>query len=138
MVVKNSMSWNTMIDGYMRNGGVDEGIDLLDRMPVRGKVSWTALISRFVKRYCFKEALGFAINGHTEEALEHFSTMQKEGFSPNGISFTGHAEEALEHFSTMQKEGFSPNGISFTGHAEEALEHFSPMRTFMFKLCLSM
>ncbi|KAF6170217.1 hypothetical protein GIB67_038750 [Kingdonia uniflora] len=56
-MVVNSMTWNTMIDGYMRNGGFDEGIDLFDRMPVRDMVSWIALISGFVKRDCFEEVL---------------------------------------------------------------------------------
>ncbi|KAF6159522.1 hypothetical protein GIB67_032293 [Kingdonia uniflora] len=55
MAVKNSMSRNTIIDGYMRNGGVDEGIDLFDRMPVRDKVSWNAVISGFIKKDCFEE-----------------------------------------------------------------------------------
>ncbi|KAF6142883.1 hypothetical protein GIB67_022762 [Kingdonia uniflora] len=74
MVVKNSMSWNTMIDGYMRNGGVDERIDLFDRMPVRDKVSWTALISGFVKRDRF------------EEALDWFRKMQISGVEPDYVT----------------------------------------------------
>ncbi|KAF6159317.1 hypothetical protein GIB67_032088 [Kingdonia uniflora] len=73
MVVKNSMSWNTMIDGYMRNGCIDEGINLFDRMPVRDKVSWTALISEFVKRDCFKEA------------LDWFRKMQIYGVEPDYV-----------------------------------------------------
>ncbi|KAF6151659.1 hypothetical protein GIB67_043066 [Kingdonia uniflora] len=74
MVVKNSISWNTMIDGYMRNGGIDEGIDLFDRMPVRDKVSWTALICGFVKRDCFKEV------------LDRFRKMQIFGVEPDYVT----------------------------------------------------
>ncbi|KAF6167262.1 hypothetical protein GIB67_043123 [Kingdonia uniflora] len=173
MVVKNSVSWNTVIDGYMRNGGVGEGIDLFNQMPVRDNVSWTALISGFVKRDCFEEALdwfrkmqisrvepdhvtvitvlaacanlgalGLGIWVHQyvlqkglskeirvsnslidmysrcgciEFARQEFSSMHKRSLvSWNsiivGFAINGHAEEALEHFSAMQKDGFSPNG----------------------------
>ncbi|KAF6136957.1 hypothetical protein GIB67_030721 [Kingdonia uniflora] len=58
-------------------------------MQKRSLVLWNSII------------VGFAVNRHAEEALEHFSAMQKEGFSPNGVSFTGYAEAALEHFSPM-------------------------------------
>ncbi|KAF6155658.1 hypothetical protein GIB67_022016, partial [Kingdonia uniflora] len=74
MVVKNSMSWNNMIDGYMRNRGVNKGIDLFDRIPVRDKVSWTALISELVKRDCF------------EEALDWFRKMQIYGVEPDYVT----------------------------------------------------
>ncbi|XP_040361812.1 pentatricopeptide repeat-containing protein At1g05750, chloroplastic-like [Rosa chinensis] len=35
MEVKNSMSWNTMIDGYMRNGNVRDAVEVFDEMPER-------------------------------------------------------------------------------------------------------
>ncbi|XP_058097219.1 pentatricopeptide repeat-containing protein At1g05750, chloroplastic [Magnolia sinica] len=200
MNVKNSVSWNTMIDGYMRNGEVEAAISLFDSMPKRDKVSWTALISGFVK------------NGHFEEALECFREMQladvdadyvtvvavlnactnlgalgqglwthryvqQRDFSENmrlsnslidmyarcgcinfarqvfnkmpkrslvswnsiivGFAINGHAEDALEHFSLMQKAGFKPDGVSFTGaltacsHAgliNEGLQYYDKMR----------
>ncbi|KAG6678772.1 hypothetical protein I3842_14G097100 [Carya illinoinensis] len=57
MVVKNSISWNTMVNGYMRNGQIEDAIQLFDQMPKRDAVSWTALIGGFVKEERFEEAL---------------------------------------------------------------------------------
>ncbi|KAF6156284.1 hypothetical protein GIB67_008054 [Kingdonia uniflora] len=128
MVVKNSMSWNTMTDGYMRNGGVNEGNDLFDRMPVRDKVSWTALISGFVKKDCFKEALDWFIKMHISRVEPNYVTLNTVlaacanlgelglgiwNLIIVGFVINGHTEEALEHFFSIQKEGFIPND-SFT------------------------
>ncbi|GAV87369.1 PPR domain-containing protein/PPR_1 domain-containing protein/PPR_2 domain-containing protein [Cephalotus follicularis] len=74
MEVKNSVSWNTMIDGYMRYGEVDDAIKLFDEMPVRDKISWTALINGFVK------------NGRFEQALECFSEMLISEVEPDYVT----------------------------------------------------
>lgn len=56
--------------------------------------------------------VGFAVNGHAEEALVFFNLMQKEGFKPDGVSFTGaltacsHAglvDEGLRFFDNMKR-----------------------------------
>lgn len=67
MRMKNSISWNTMIYGYMRNGDIESAVKLFDEMPVRDTISWTALVNGFVKR------------GYVEEALECFREMQMSG-----------------------------------------------------------
>ena len=178
MRVKNSVSWNTMIDGCMRNEEVGEAITLFDRMPERDAISWTCMIGGFVKR------------GRFDQALEWFREMQLAGVEPDyvtiisvlaacanlgalglglwmnrfvmkqdfkdnikinnslidmysrcgciqlarqvfeqmpnrslvswnsmivGFALNGHAEEALEFFHLMCKEGFRPDGVSFTG-----------------------
>lgn len=74
MRVKNSFSWNTMIDGYMKNGNIDYAIKLFDVMPERDAISWTALINGFVKR------------GYYEEALECFGEMQSSGPGPDYVT----------------------------------------------------
>ncbi|XP_031260446.1 pentatricopeptide repeat-containing protein At1g05750, chloroplastic-like [Pistacia vera] len=67
MGMRNSFSWNTMIDGYMKNGDIERAVKLFDEMPVRDTVSWTALVNGLVKR------------GYVEEALECFREMQMSG-----------------------------------------------------------
>lgn len=200
MVVKNSISWNTMVNGYMRNGQIEDAIQLFDQMPKRDAVSWTALIGGFVKEERFEEALvwfremllsgvepdyvtiiavlsacanlgtltlGFWMNrfvmkqefrynirinnsfidmysrcGCIEFARQVFEKMQwRTVVSWNsiivGFAVNGHAEEALEYFSLMQKEGFKPDGVTFTGaltacsHAGlvgEGLQFFADMK----------
>jgi pentatricopeptide repeat protein len=46
-----------MVDGYMRNGEVEDAIELFDQMPKRDAISWATLIGGFVKK------------GHDEQAL---------------------------------------------------------------------
>ncbi|KAK9279687.1 hypothetical protein L1049_013367 [Liquidambar formosana] len=74
MCVRNSVSWNTMIDGYMRNGEVEDAIALFDEMPKRDAISWTALIGGFVKK------------GHFDQALEWFREMQLSGVQPDYVT----------------------------------------------------
>jgi pentatricopeptide repeat protein len=74
MGVKNSVSWNTMINGYMRNGKIEDAIDLFDQMPKRDAISWTALIGGFVKK------------DHFEQALLWFQEMQLSGVEPDYVT----------------------------------------------------
>lgn len=199
MLVKNSVSWNTMVDGYMRNGEVESAISLFDSMPKRDKVSWTALIGGFVKNDRFDEALDcfrqmqlervdpdfvtiiavltacanlgslgqglwihryvmqrdfgantrlsnslidmYARCGSIKFARQVFNAMPERNLvSWNsitvGFAVNGYAEDALEHFSLMQKAGFKPDGISFTGaltacsHAgfvDQGLQYYNKM-----------
>jgi pentatricopeptide repeat protein len=46
-----------------------------DKLPVRGVISWTALLA------------GYAHHGYGEEALKCFERMQHEGISPNAVTF---------------------------------------------------
>ncbi|CAH2038818.1 unnamed protein product [Thlaspi arvense] len=71
---KNSVTWNTMIDGYMRSGQVDEAVKLFDEMPDRDLISWTAMINGFVKK------------GFHEEALAWFREMQVSGVEPDYVA----------------------------------------------------
>ncbi|BFG36363.1 hypothetical protein CerSpe_226370 [Prunus speciosa] len=68
------MSWNTMIDGYMKNGKVDDAVKLFEQMPQRDAVSWTVLIGGFVKK------------GQFEQALEWFREMQLSGVEPDYVT----------------------------------------------------
>ncbi|KAL5575946.1 hypothetical protein UlMin_017645 [Ulmus minor] len=158
MGMKNSISWNTMIDGYMRNGKVEHALKMFDEMPERDAISWTALIGGFVKRdyvtliavlaacadlgtlglglwvnrFIMKQEFkdNIKINNSLidmyarceciEFAFQVFDKMpERTVVSWNsiivGFAINGHAEEALEFFNLMLKEGFKPDGVSFKG-----------------------
>ncbi|KAL6537865.1 hypothetical protein OROHE_012152 [Orobanche hederae] len=74
MGVRNKVSWNIVINGYMRDGEFEEAIKLFDVMPERDAVSWTVLIDGFVKK------------GKYEEALEWFQKMQLLGTAPDFVT----------------------------------------------------
>lgn len=91
---------NSLIDMYSRCGCIEFARQVFERMPKRTLVSWNSII------------VGFAVNGHAEEALKFFDLMQQEGFKPDGVSFTGaltacsHAglvEEGLLLFENMKR-----------------------------------
>lgn len=72
--VKNSVSWNTMLNGFMRNGEIELAIQLFDEMPTRDAISWTALINGLLK------------HGYSEQALECFHQMQRSGVVADYVS----------------------------------------------------
>ncbi|GER36513.1 pentatricopeptide repeat-containing protein [Striga asiatica] len=74
MKAKNRVSWNTLINGYMRNDEFDEAVQMFDKMPERDIVSWTVLIDGFVKKQRF------------EEALSWFKEMQMSGIPPDFVT----------------------------------------------------
>lgn len=74
MPVKNLVSRNAMIAGYMSNGDIDQAISMFNEMPNRDRVSWTAVIDGCVK------------NGLLDEALEHFREMQLCQIDPDYVS----------------------------------------------------
>ena len=61
--------------------------------------------------------------GHTEEALQHFETMQSQSLNPNVITYTalittyakvGQAEHALQLFEAMQSHRLTPNVVTYS------------------------
>lgn len=74
MGVKNKVTWNTMVDGYMRNGDFKNAVKVFDEIPDRDVISWTALVGGFVK------------NGLFEEGLVWFREMQLSGVEPDYVT----------------------------------------------------
>ncbi|XP_011007293.1 PREDICTED: pentatricopeptide repeat-containing protein At5g48910 isoform X2 [Populus euphratica] len=70
----NVVSWNVMIDGYVRMGDLRASRELFDSMPNKNVVSWNVMIS------------GCAQNGHFREAIEMFHDMQWGDVSPNYVT----------------------------------------------------
>lgn len=74
MPVRDLVSWNVMLNGYVRCGDLAAARELFDRMPERDTVSWNTMLS------------GYAHNGLVEEAREVFDKMpEKNSISWNGI-----------------------------------------------------
>jgi pentatricopeptide repeat protein len=63
------------IDMYAKCGDVTNAHKFLEQLPVRNVVSWSALIS------------GYAQQCQAREALKCFEQMQREGLSPNDVTF---------------------------------------------------
>ncbi|GJN38823.1 hypothetical protein PR202_gb27899 [Eleusine coracana subsp. coracana] len=119
---------------YARCGALEDARNVLDGMPERNVVSWTAMIS------------GYSQNGRPEQALELFITMLRDGSSLldmyaksetiqearrvfdmlpvrdvvsytaiiSGYSHLGLDEEALDLFQKLYNEGMECNQVTFT------------------------
>ncbi|KAM0934720.1 putative tetratricopeptide-like helical domain superfamily [Dioscorea sansibarensis] len=98
MPAHDSVSWNLMIDGYVKQGMMDEALELFDKMPERDVIAWACMIKGYMEagsvdlgRRLFDEMpvrdviawnimiTGYAKNGMFTEALLIFIEMQVEG-----------------------------------------------------------
>lgn len=66
---------SALVDMYAKFGALTKAQQILEEMPSRNVVSWSALIA------------GYAQEGQGEQALSCFKQMQREGLSPNAITF---------------------------------------------------
>lgn len=62
---------STLVDMYVKCGSLVEASEVLEGLPSRDAIAWTALIS------------GYAEHGLAKEALEYLAMMQIEGISPD-------------------------------------------------------
>ncbi|KAI5073952.1 hypothetical protein GOP47_0011965 [Adiantum capillus-veneris] len=125
---------NALVSMYAKCGAVVKAQQVLDKLPVRDIVSWTALIA------------GYAQQGQCKEAMDCFERMRSEGVTSNivlwnaligGYAQQGLAEEALNCFHWMQREGTSPDAVTFVcmlkscshlGLVNEGQMYFKQMR----------
>ncbi|PKA51350.1 Pentatricopeptide repeat-containing protein [Apostasia shenzhenica] len=102
-VVIDVVSWNTMINGYVKVGELDAARKLFDEMPVKNEVSWSAIIGAYVE------------NGELDVARLLFDEMpvRRNVVSWNCYVKTNQHLKALELFNTMQKQNeVEPNEIT--------------------------
>ncbi|KAI5079086.1 hypothetical protein GOP47_0006757 [Adiantum capillus-veneris] len=66
---------NALVDMYAKCGALMKAREVLDGLPVRNVVSWSALIA------------GYAQHGWGKEALGCFQEMRREGLSPDAITY---------------------------------------------------
>lgn len=92
---------NALVNMYAKCGCLDEAMSIFHGMKERNSVSWSTMIH------------GLGIHGYGEKALQLFSRMTREGFSPNKVTFIGilcacsHAglvDEGTRYFYRMQRD----------------------------------
>ncbi|KAJ7298442.1 hypothetical protein O6H91_Y582200 [Diphasiastrum complanatum] len=66
---------STLVDMYAKCGCTEDARELFNNMSERNVVSWTAMIA------------GYAQNGLGKEALALFEQMQREGLTPNEVTY---------------------------------------------------
>ena len=76
LLEKDIMLGTALVDMYAKCGVPIKAQNVLENLPFRNTVSWNALIA------------GYAQRGQCNEALNCYEQMQREGLSPNAITFT--------------------------------------------------
>ncbi|KAI5058798.1 hypothetical protein GOP47_0026968 [Adiantum capillus-veneris] len=76
LLANNAVLANSLVDVYAKCGMLPMAQHVLDELPVRDVVSWTALIA------------GYCEHGQYEDALLCYERLQQEGTSPNRVTFT--------------------------------------------------
>ncbi|KAM2245769.1 hypothetical protein EV2_007083 [Malus domestica] len=102
---------NSLVDMYSRCGCLGFARQVFENMLERALVSWNSMI------------VGFAVNGHAEEALEFFNLMQKKGLKPDGVSFTG-AVTACSHAGLVDKGLHYFDNIKGVHRITPRIEHY--------------
>jgi pentatricopeptide repeat protein len=75
LLEENIVLGNALVDMYAKCGMLTKARELLQELPIRNIVSWNALIS------------GYAQHEQGHEALGCYSQMQRDGLSPNEVTF---------------------------------------------------
>ncbi|CAN6181342.1 unnamed protein product [Urochloa humidicola] len=70
-LVRDVVTWNAVLAGYVRAGMVGDAREMFDRMPVRDEVSWSTVVGGYVKE------------GELEVALGVFRNMVARGLKAN-------------------------------------------------------
>ncbi|KAL6959666.1 Pentatricopeptide repeat-containing protein [Sarracenia purpurea var. burkii] len=77
MLVKDELSWTTIITGYMRNDDLGAARQIFDGMDEKLVAAWNAMIS------------GYVHNGFVPEALELFRRMHSSGIKHDEFTYSG-------------------------------------------------
>ncbi|KAF7803166.1 pentatricopeptide repeat-containing protein [Senna tora] len=96
----------SLVDMYAKCGFLNEALDIFKRMENKDVKSWTAMIT------------SYGAHGQPTSAIRLFNRMEKEGFTPNEVTFLavlsscshgGLVMEGMEIFERMVKKyGFLP------------------------------
>lgn len=124
---RNTITWNTMITGYVKRREMREARQMFDEMPNRDIVSWNLMLSGYVscggryieagrnlfdkmpERDCVSwntMVSGYAKNGMMDKAEELFNYMPERNVISwnamvSGYLMNGYVEEAIEFFKMM-------------------------------------
>ncbi|CAM8984486.1 unnamed protein product [Rhodiola kirilowii] len=156
MYVRNVVSWNTILSGYLSSGDLGTGKGVFDEMPEKDVISWNSMVSGYAKagdmdaacslfRQMPERSLaswnamisGYVECGETAMARSYFEEMpQRNNVSwitmISGYSANGDVVSAREVFNQMStKDLFSYNAMiacyAQNGHAKDALALFNKM-----------
>ncbi|KAF2302157.1 hypothetical protein GH714_033095 [Hevea brasiliensis] len=139
---RNTVTWNSMISGYVKRGEMTKARKLFDEMPKRDIVSWNLMISgyvscrgkRFVEegRYLFDKMperdyvswntmiSGYAKNGRMDEAFQLFNKMpERNAVSWNamvtGFLQNGDVVRAIEFFEKIPERDAASLSVLVSG-----------------------
>ncbi|CAL9205043.1 unnamed protein product [Musa hybrid cultivar] len=98
MPERDLVSWNLMIDGYIKCGRLVDAEELFERMPVRDVISWATMID------------GYTGIGRIDLAKQFFELMPQKDVITWNIMMDGYVKngrhlEALNLFTEMQAKG---------------------------------
>jgi pentatricopeptide repeat protein len=106
LLAKNLVLGTALVDMYAQCGHLAKAQEVLQALHVRDVVAWSTLIA------------GYAQKGQVEMALQCFAQMQKEGLSPDDVTFvsvlnacghSGKLDEAQAYYENMKtKYGITP------------------------------
>ncbi|XP_057845753.2 pentatricopeptide repeat-containing protein At4g02750 [Cryptomeria japonica] len=139
MAQRSSVSWNTLIAGYVQSESMDEALELFGEMPQPDVVSWTTLIGGYMQNSQVDEALklfkemperdtttwtamiaGYVLNGKSVEALSLFQQMQYAGVKLGLQTYTNilpacaslaALEQGIEIHEEIVRRGFHSNVV---------------------------
>lgn len=101
----------TLINMYSKCGSIEEAQYVFDEMPEKTTVGWNTLIA------------GYALHGHTEEALRIYSEMRDSGVKRDPFTFSvvvsicarlGSLEHAKQAHTDMIRQGFGQDVVANT------------------------
>ncbi|KAJ0623281.1 putative tetratricopeptide-like helical domain superfamily [Helianthus annuus] len=142
MPVKNIVTWNCMISGFVKNGMVFDARKVFDEMPNRNVVSWTAMLDGYAKCgrldesralfdamtdknvVCWNAMLsGYVTNGRMDEARSLFDEILVK----NSVTWAtviegwfrqGRVDEARNLFDDCPFDDVLVNNTMLVGYAE--------------------
>ncbi|KAL4577285.1 hypothetical protein LXL04_013391 [Taraxacum kok-saghyz] len=108
----NTLIQNALVDMYAKCGSLNRALTIFKNIPNKDLVSWNAMIH------------GLAMHGHGKEALDLFSKMKQENYTPDKVTFVGvlcacthggYIDEGIKYFYTMEKDYGVPPEIEHYG-----------------------
>ncbi|KAK4491299.1 hypothetical protein RD792_002035 [Penstemon davidsonii] len=132
------VSWNSLLLGCFRCGGLDDAQRLFDEVPERSVVSWTTMIAGCLQNGRCKEALEktrvlvrlnnalihvYSSCGEIDAAFAVFQAMEQQTIVSwtsmiTGFAKHGYGDDALSMFQrmiSMEKKDIKPDEITFLG-----------------------
>ncbi|XP_026405235.1 pentatricopeptide repeat-containing protein At3g29230-like [Papaver somniferum] len=133
MPERDTVSWNSMITGFIKMGKLEDAHKLFDKMPYRDMVSWNSMLDGFVKAGDMNSAFqlfqtmpdrnivswstmvwGYCKIGDMDMAKFLFEKMPVKNLVPWTIIISGYAEkgcakEAFSLYDRMERAGLRPD-----------------------------